>query len=221
MGHTNSTTNLHLPQFVGSDKPTWLSDVNGAMLSIDQAYGRIENDSAAAVTAADGAVTTANGAASTASSAASTAATAASNASTALSTANNAASTATSADTKATTALSTTPRGSVSVTADGVKTIAQLMNELFALSGTDNVTERSVITQITTSGLTVYQVTSKSASEIKAMTARATGAGYLYIELLTLSNDSKKYDYTITSSISSSDASSEVPTSGIEFAIEY
>ena len=35
MGATNHTTNYNLPQFVGSDKPTWLGDVNGAMSAID------------------------------------------------------------------------------------------------------------------------------------------------------------------------------------------
>lgn len=35
MSHTNSTANYNLPQFVGSDKPTWLTDVNGAMSAID------------------------------------------------------------------------------------------------------------------------------------------------------------------------------------------
>lgn len=35
MGATNRTQNYNLPQFVGSDKPTWLGDFNGAMGSID------------------------------------------------------------------------------------------------------------------------------------------------------------------------------------------
>lgn len=35
MSHTNTTTNYNLPQFVGTDKPTWLNDVNGAFSAID------------------------------------------------------------------------------------------------------------------------------------------------------------------------------------------
>ena len=35
MSHTNSTPNYNLPQFVGTDKPTWLNDVNSAFSSID------------------------------------------------------------------------------------------------------------------------------------------------------------------------------------------
>ena len=35
MGATNKTQNYNLPQFVGSDKPTWLGDFNSAMSAID------------------------------------------------------------------------------------------------------------------------------------------------------------------------------------------
>lgn len=35
MSHTNSTTNYSLPQFVTSDKPAWLTDVNNAFSAID------------------------------------------------------------------------------------------------------------------------------------------------------------------------------------------
>lgn len=48
MGHTNTTPNYNLPQFLGSDKPAWLTDVNNAMSVIDSAI-------AAAKAAADNA----------------------------------------------------------------------------------------------------------------------------------------------------------------------
>ena len=35
MGATNHTPNYNLPQFIGTDKPTWLGDVNGAFSDID------------------------------------------------------------------------------------------------------------------------------------------------------------------------------------------
>lgn len=35
MGHTNSTPNYALPQFVTTDKPAWLTDINGAFSDID------------------------------------------------------------------------------------------------------------------------------------------------------------------------------------------
>lgn len=37
MSHTNSTTNYGLPQFVPTDKPFWLTDINGAFSDIDAA----------------------------------------------------------------------------------------------------------------------------------------------------------------------------------------
>ena len=39
MAATNETTNLHLPVFTPTDKPSWLGDFNGAMNSIDTAVG--------------------------------------------------------------------------------------------------------------------------------------------------------------------------------------
>jgi len=35
MSHTNSTTNYELPQFLGTDKPSWLGDINTAFADID------------------------------------------------------------------------------------------------------------------------------------------------------------------------------------------
>lgn len=37
MSHTNSTTNYNLPQFITTDKPAWLTDVNNAYSAIDTA----------------------------------------------------------------------------------------------------------------------------------------------------------------------------------------
>lgn len=91
MGHTNSTANLALPQFIGTDKPTWLSDVNGAFAAIDSYAG--SNDAALAIV--DGKADTAIGDASSAVTTATNAAT----------TAGNAATTATNANTIAGNAL--------------------------------------------------------------------------------------------------------------------
>lgn len=59
MSHTNSTTNYNLPQFVGTDTPGWLTDVNGAMSDIDAAiYARQQSIATNAnnITALDGRV---------------------------------------------------------------------------------------------------------------------------------------------------------------------
>lgn len=50
MGHTNSTANYNLPQFVGTDKPTWLGDINNAFSAIDTAIA----NAATTATTADG-----------------------------------------------------------------------------------------------------------------------------------------------------------------------
>lgn len=42
MSATNHTTNYELPIFVGSDKPAWLVDWNGAMTAIDTALHQVE-----------------------------------------------------------------------------------------------------------------------------------------------------------------------------------
>lgn len=48
MSHTNSTTNYNLPQFVPSDKPAWLTDINAAFSDID---GTMKNNADAAAAA--------------------------------------------------------------------------------------------------------------------------------------------------------------------------
>lgn len=49
---TNQTPNLHLPSFVGADKPSWLGDWNSAMNAIDTGYGEVKGEAGEAKTAA-------------------------------------------------------------------------------------------------------------------------------------------------------------------------
>lgn len=63
MSHTNSTTHYNLPQFVGTDTPGWLTDVNAAMSGIDTAIYQRQTDIAAntsSITQNTAAITTAN-----------------------------------------------------------------------------------------------------------------------------------------------------------------
>lgn len=65
MSHTNSTTNYNLPQFIGTDTPGWLTDVNGALADIDAAiYARQQGVATNAnnITSLDSRLTTAEGA---------------------------------------------------------------------------------------------------------------------------------------------------------------
>ena len=43
MASTTKTTNLKLSQFVGTDKPAWLTDYNGDMQKIDNGYKKLED----------------------------------------------------------------------------------------------------------------------------------------------------------------------------------
>lgn len=56
MSSTNSTSNYSLSQFIGTDKPAWLSDYNGDMAKIDTQM----KANADAATAASGSASTAN-----------------------------------------------------------------------------------------------------------------------------------------------------------------
>ena len=89
MAHSRSTSNYQLPQFNGSDKPTWLGDINGAFLAIDGAmHENAQNATEAKSTATS-----------------------------ALAALNSALELAQSADTKATSALSTANSASATATA--------------------------------------------------------------------------------------------------------
>lgn len=61
MSATNHTTNYNLPQFIGTDIPSWLSDVNGAMSSIDTAIKTAADAAGAAATLATNAKDKADG----------------------------------------------------------------------------------------------------------------------------------------------------------------
>lgn len=57
MSHTNSTTNYGLPQFLTSDKPAWLTDVNNAYADIDTAIYAAQSKADTAFTDAGNAQT--------------------------------------------------------------------------------------------------------------------------------------------------------------------
>lgn len=44
MSHTNQTTHYNLPQFIGTDTPGWLTDVNAGYAAIDSAIYQRESD---------------------------------------------------------------------------------------------------------------------------------------------------------------------------------
>lgn len=60
MASTNKTPNLGLPQFIGTDKPSWLVDFNGAMHIIDEKVHESNTNANEAVNTANDALNTAN-----------------------------------------------------------------------------------------------------------------------------------------------------------------
>lgn len=90
MGHTNSTANLSLPQFIGTDKPTWLGDINGAFSAIDAYAGTNDAAVSAAASDASSAISQAASAVNTANTANTTAGNASTAANNAVGVANNA-----------------------------------------------------------------------------------------------------------------------------------
>lgn len=97
MGFTNKTPNYDLPQWIGTDQPTWLVDVNGAFSAIDTAISDVNVTATGAKNTAD----SASGLASTAKDAADAATQAATDATTAATAATNAATAATEKATQA------------------------------------------------------------------------------------------------------------------------
>lgn len=148
MGHTNSTANLSLPQFIGTDKPTWLGDVNGAFSAIDSYAGTNDAAVAAAVSDASSAIAQAASAVSTANAANTTAGNASTAATNAVGTANNAVAIAGTVDSKVglLADLTTTDRTS----------IVNAINEVNAAIGTPTAAQVSY--DNTGSGLTATDV---------------------------------------------------------------
>lgn len=112
MSYTNKTPNFDLPQWIGTDKPTFLGDFNSAFSAIDTAMKNNEDAAAAAV--------------GTANAASATATSANTNANTALNTANTAKTSADAATTAA--ASATTTANAAQTTANAAARTAQANN---------------------------------------------------------------------------------------------
>lgn len=223
MGHTNETTNLHLPQFIGSDKPTWLGDINGAFQSIDSAYATIEASASGAISTANNAASVAQSAATEAASATTTAQSAATDAATAISTANNAAETANNAQStavlaknEADEALAAVNRGNVSVTADGVKTYGALLNEINTNMVASKISNNAVISINNILLRLDYNGNEKTFHTSRIHTSNVT------FNEIRISANSTYYNAVVSASnVTVTEISSEVPASGLEITLYY
>ena len=117
MSSTNKTTYYELSQYVGTDKPTYLTDYNGDMRKIDTALHDAATD-------ASDALTTANSAASVAADAAAAATTATNTANSASETAQNAKTTAETASANAAAALAAATDAETAAEANTIENLA-------------------------------------------------------------------------------------------------
>lgn len=238
MGHTNSTANLALPQFIGTDKPTWLGDINSAFSDIDAYVGTNDAAVAGAVADAGSAVSQAASAVSTANAANTTAGNASTAATNAVGTANNAMALVNQTNTKIGTLanLNTTDKtsivnainevygiatsaDSVTVTADGVKTNATLLGELFTAVDPTKLTAKSKLVNDRLGGTIYYAsmatVTSNSYVFALASVNPSDGAASVVYTLASTG----KYEYGHGTSYS--DWSSQVPSAGTTYVVIY
>ncbi|MBQ1297298.1 MAG: hypothetical protein IIY21_24855 [Clostridiales bacterium] len=225
MGHTNSTVNYNLPQFVGTDKPSWLGDVNGAFLAIDTAIAaaKTEADSAAGGVAGlqvtVGGHTTQIGALSDAV----TSQGGTLNSVTAL--IGNG--TPTTTDQTIIGAINEinaeVNKGSVSVTGDGVKTTSQLFNELFALIDRSKITSRSVMQRVNPTSTLTAKIASYNSSEIafsKVTVNETTSVRIQGYSLKQSGSMDTHFDITSTG-VTAADNSSAVFDSTTSFTVYY
>lgn len=268
MGHTNSTANLSLPQFIGTDKPTWLGDVNGAFGAIDTAVGTINADILAVDAKADNAVADASSAVTVANNASTTAGNASTTATTANNIANNALTVANNADGHTNQLelkvglladLTTTDKtsivnainevngkdagdiaydnsgsgltatnvqdaidelaqgsgsGTVSVTGDGVKTYAQLLNELYALIDASKISHKSYLEVNQSGNVTFGSIVYKATGDFRFVIDSVSRLFYK----ITSASELKQFAY---STATETDVSNIVATSAESFTIHY
>ena len=108
---------------------------------------------------------------------------------------------------------------SVSVTADGVKTYSQLLNELYALVDKDRVSRDSYLS---TGGYNI-PVVYKSSSAIRIVGCMLADAGNTYINgYYLMESNSTLYSWSVkTSGNTVTNSSSSVPTTGTTFTLYY
>lgn len=233
MSHTNETPNFHLPQFTAMDKPDWLVDVNDAFQAIDTAMASTQSEAENASSVAQLAQTTAEGAAETAGQASSDVAGLTTDLETLQDTVNTVTAligngTPTTTDKTIIGAINelvaSVEAGEVSVTADGVKTVAQLLNELATKIDFTKVRHTTMVESVSTSGFHgVYKMYSYNyTDEIFVESSRASAnfvADSLYIKAA--SSFSKRMEIAAGGTISYTDASSSVPTAGAVYKVIY
>lgn len=239
MGHTNSTANLGLPQFIGTDKPTWLGDINSAFAAVDAYAGTNDAAVAGAVADAGSAIAQASAAVNTANTANATAGNASTAANNAVGVANTANAIAGTVDAKVglLADLHTSDRTSivnainelvdgstVSVTGDGVKTTAQVLNELFALIDPSRLTPNSVLESVTPSGTSYFRLSRLEPGVYRftqTLSDYTTGTSLIDTAQITAATSTFGECIITAGSTSYNDASSTVVSATKSYAVRY
>ena len=174
MSFTNQTTHYGLPQWIGSDKPTYLVDQNNAYQKIDSELYNANTASGEAVTTAQGAVTTAEGAASTAATALSTAQGAETTANTADGKADNAITLAQSAQTAAGAAQTAAEAAQEAAAGNSITNLANAYDPTLTYNVGDLVTQDGKLYQCIT------QVSTPEAFDINKWDDKTTSEVYYH-----------------------------------------
>lgn len=270
MSYTNKTPNYELPQYIGTDKPTYLEDMNGAYSTIDTTMKSNAQAAAAAQSTADtnttaistldtqvngsggiaarvsavetqatntaGAVNTINSLIGdgTPTTTAQTIIPAINELDADLNGAGGTAAKVTALETKVGTAVLTTTApdlcgavnelnakvggGSVYVTADGVKTNSQLLDELYALVDASKVSLNSTLNITTGTSEAIHNMNNKTAT-LYSYSRVDADSSHLRVRALHVLASSSEYrsleDTTVT------DVSSSIPSAGTVFTITY
>ena len=115
----------------------------------------------------------------------------------------------------------TIDKGSVSVTADGVKSISALFDELFALIDTSKLRATSVLVRERSSGDTAYHI-GNYGSSIADFGCVNEGAGLVGIRLTSSGSSCTTTSWAPGgTSYTYADQSSTVPTNGTKYTVKY
>ena len=182
MAFTNQTTHYGLPQWIGSDKPTYLVDQNNAYQTIDSEIYNANVTAGDAVTTANGASATAGAASSTAADALSTAQTASTTADSALTAAQDAGTIAQAAQTAAGAAQTAAEAAQAAAAGNSITNLAPAYDSTITYAIDDLVTQdgklyKCIVTVVTPEQFDINKWDDVTTSEVYA---RAGSAGNVY-----------------------------------------
>lgn len=194
MSFTNQTTHYGLPQWIGSDKPTYLVDQNNAYQTIDAEIYNANVTAGEAVTTANGASATAGAASSTAADALSAAQTASTTADSALTAAQDAGTVAQAAQTAAGAAQTAAEAAQAAAAGNSITNLAPAYDSTIPYAIDDLVTQdgklyKCIVAVVTPEQFDINKWDDVTTSEVYA---RASSNYYRFVNQysVTVSSDS-------------------------------